>query len=130
MLVNEEHLKNMKEGEFTVTTTEVETNPFPLIPNRTEILSRKVKVKFEHDNVRGINGNIDCNTGEMTLYTNYRGIAFPQEEVEITYLHEIMHFILAKTGWSSKLDKRGIDEEELVEDIAIGIYQALTKAED
>lgn len=102
----------------------------PVIPKSTEILSRKISIKWNTERIRekGLYGSINMTTGELHLADNIYGVKVPVEEIEMTYWHEIFHFVLNKNGYEQKLSKAGIDLEDIVEDLAVGTYQAITKA--
>lgn len=52
------------------------------------------------------------------------GCKVSDEEKKITYLHELLHFILMFTGFDNLLrTKQKIDIEQFVELLAAGIYQ-------
>lgn len=101
-----------------------------IIPQSTELLSRKIHVLIDSEEIRksGSYGQANPVTCDIHLSTSMDGQLIPVEELEITYLHEVFHLILAKNGYEPKLSKADIDLEDLVEDLAIGIHQVLTKA--
>lgn len=100
------------------------------IPERTEILGRKIVVKYNTPRVieKGLYGSMNCVTGELHLSEEIYGNKVPVEEMEITYWHEILHYIFNKNGYEKTFNDKGIDLEKIVEDTAVGIQQAITKA--
>lgn len=108
----------------------IKTKVSRLIPKETELLGRKIKVLINSkdvitDRAYGIANRI---TSEVHIATMIDGNQIPPEEQEITYFHEIFHLILAKNNYEEKLAKASIDLEDIVEDLAVGIHQILTKA--
>lgn len=103
---------------------------YPNIPEQTEVLGRKIKVKWNTPRLieKGLYGSMNCVTGELHLAEEVRGNKVPVEEIEITYWHEMFHFLLNKNGYEKKFHDSDIDLEKIVEDLAIGIHQAISKA--
>lgn len=100
------------------------------IPEQTELLGRKVITKWNTPRVveKGLYGSMNCITGELHLSEEINGHKVPVEEMEITYWHEMMHFILYKNNYEGKLAEAGIDLEKFVEDMAVAVHQVLSKA--
>lgn len=102
-----------------------------IIPRETELLGRKIKVMVDSDYIRkregyyGLANKISC---EIHISSTVDDVDVPMEEQEITYFHEIFHLILAKQGYEQALERAGIDLEKIVEDLAVGIHQVITKA--
>lgn len=101
-----------------------------LIPVSTEISGRRINISWDTPRVieQRLYGTINIITGELHLANKIGETEIPLEEKEITYLHEIFHFILKKGGYESKLEEAGINLERLVEDLGVGMYECLTKA--
>lgn len=99
-----------------------------LIPDTTIVLGKQINILWDTDRIkeRGLYGSINISTGELHLASEVHGHPVSKNEKEVTYLHEMFHYILHKNGYESKLEKANIDLEELVEDLAEGIHQALT----
>ena len=95
------------------------------IPKSTQIFGRELKVEHKETKVSGLYGEINLRTGIVTLAKNTKEYPISPDELEVTYLHEITHFILNKTGFEEKLVKAGIDLEDIVETFAMGMYDAL-----
>jgi hypothetical protein len=50
----------------------------------------------------------------------------PQQKKEQTLIHEIMHAVFWQTGLLARMkDVQGITEEEIVQALSMGLYQAL-----
>lgn len=101
-----------------------------MIPDETELLGRSIKVFYDTPKLLrsgsyGYTSLVNCN---IHIANTVGGIPVPEAERQITFFHEIAHLILAKNGYERKIRKAGIDLESLVEDIAVGIHQVLTKA--
>lgn len=102
-----------------------------VIPKSTELLGRKIKVLRNSDYIKardgyyGLANKVSC---EIHIANELDGQKIPIAEQEITYFHEIFHLILAKQGYEEQLEKAGIDLEKIVEDLAVGIHQVVTKA--
>lgn len=102
-----------------------------IIPKYTELLGRKIRVYIDSDHIRnregyyGLANKISC---DIHISTMIDDVPVPMEEQEITYFHEIFHLILAKQGYEELLEKANIDLEKIVEDLAVGIHQIITKA--
>lgn len=98
----------------------------------TQIFGREIKIEHRHvkEDCKSstLYGSIDLKTGTVILRKSQVGDWISDDEREITYLHEIIHFILNKMGYEEKLEKANINLEDLVETIAIGIYDALKNA--
>ena len=103
---------------------------YPNIPNQTEILGRKIVVKYNTPRLieRGLYGSMNCVTGELHLAETVAGNKVPVEEIEITYWHEVLHYIFNKNGYEKIFHDNNIDLEKIVEDTAVGIHQAINKA--
>jgi hypothetical protein len=98
------------------------------IPAETELLGRKIKVFHTPYLKSGSYGHTSLITSNIHIAATVDGVIVPDSEKEITYLHEIAHLILAKNNYEKKIRRAGIDLESLVEDIAVGMHQVLTKA--
>jgi len=101
-----------------------------LIPkNGTQVFGRDIKITFVNKEDTSENkiwyGAVNLRTSEIYLRKENKGNHINKDEIEITYIHELMHYILTKAGYSQKLENAGIDEEELVEMIAVGLYDAI-----
>lgn len=103
---------------------------YPNIPEHTEVLGRKINVKWNTPRLieKGLFGSMNCTTGELHLAEKVYNQNVPVEEIEITYWHEMLHYIFNKNGYEKKFNDVGIDLEKIVEDTALGIHQAITKA--
>ena len=97
---------------------------YNLIPKTVELFGRTVKTINEtgqlHTNNYG-EARYGCN--QIAISKTVGGNSVTDEEFKLTYLHEMMHFILNFTGFEAQLKASHIDLEQLVELIASGIYQ-------
>jgi hypothetical protein len=106
-------------------------NSSPLIPRETELLGRKIKVMYDSPLIKskeGYYGYTNVVNCDIHIATSIESIPIPQSEQEITYFHEIFHLLFSKLGYEDKIERAGIDIEKIVEDLAVGIHQILTKA--
>lgn len=94
------------------------------VPKTIELFGRTVKTVDEtgqlHTNNYG-EARYGCN--QIAISKTVGGNTVTDEEFKLTYLHEMMHFILNFTGFEAQLKASHIDLEQLVELIASGIYQ-------
>lgn len=102
-----------------------------IIPTETELLGRRIRVYKDSDLIKarkgfyGYTNTVNC---DIHIATSISNTEVPKEEQEITYLHEVIHILIAKLGYEEALNGANIDLEKFVEDFAIGIHQIITKA--
>lgn len=92
------------------------------IPSEFKVFGKTIKVKFD-DNINykeDRNGMASYRTNTITLQPRRRGAKRPVENVEVTYLHELFHFIFFFAE-RSKLR----DDEELINLCANILHQIL-----
>lgn len=95
------------------------------IPKSVELFGRVIKTYNE-----SMKMNLTKNFGESRYGLNQIALAFDIEgkdmapdEIKITYLHEMLHFILNFAGFEWQFKEKGIDIEQFIELVASGIYQ-------
>jgi hypothetical protein len=95
------------------------------IPKSVELFGRIIKTYNESQKM-----NLTKNFGEARYGLNQIALAFDingapitPEEVKITYLHEMIHFILNFTGFEAQLREKEVDIEQFIELMASAIYQ-------
>jgi hypothetical protein len=95
------------------------------IPKSVELFGRLIKTSNESTKL-----NLTRNFGEARYGLNQIALAFhingepiTPEETKITYLHEMLHFILNFTGYEMQLREKGIDIEQFIELMASAIFQ-------
>jgi hypothetical protein len=96
------------------------------IPKQIELFGRTIKTVDDSAEL-GYNkhlGEARYGANEVAVATNIMGNKINPEEIKLTYLHEILHFILSFTGYQEiiKNDTK-IDLEQFIELLASGIYQ-------
>lgn len=103
------------------------------IPQSVEMFGRTVKT-FDDTTTLGISrnyGEARYGLNHIALNTKLNsGHTISQEELKLTYLHELMHFILIFTGYDQILrTKADVEIEQFIELMASAIYQYEKTAE-
>lgn len=96
------------------------------IPKKVMLMSREINVVYDK-NLRiknGFIGESNYTTGKITLQDRQLNDNFNKKEVEITYLHELIHYIFYSLN-EHELNKN----EQLVDNLAQLLHQAITKSE-
>jgi len=95
------------------------------IPRSVELFGRIIKTYNETAklNLTGNFGEARYGSNQIALALDVRGAPVTAEELKITYLHEMLHFILNFTGFEVQMRDKGIDIEQFIELMAAGIYQ-------
>lgn len=104
----------------------IENINYNSIPKEIEIFGRTIKTVDHSEKLNAINvygeARYGSNEIEMTYYLPDRTIS--EEELKLTYLHEMFHFILNFTGYEEILKSIGkVDMEQFIELMATGFYQ-------
>lgn len=96
-----------------------------LIPSRVELFGRTVLTNYDPNlNRAGNFGEARYGANQIALFDQIRGIEISEEELKLTYLHEMLHFILNFTGYQTIIQNgEHIDLEQFIELLASGIYQ-------
>jgi hypothetical protein len=101
------------------------------IPSSVELFGRRVETVDDTPRL-----NLLKNFGEarhginqiaMSGVVNDRQVA--SDELKLTYLHEMLHFILSFTGYDPIIRESNIDIEQFIELLASGIFQYEKSAE-
>lgn len=98
------------------------------IPVSTHIFGREIITKIDEPHVRmqGKFGEARIGPNEIAVVTECSTGKITPEEIKLTYLHELIHFILNFTGYDRVIDEgKKIEEEQFVELLASGFYQYL-----
>jgi hypothetical protein len=94
------------------------------IPKSVEVFGRKILTKTAN-RLEGVYGEARYGVNEIGIgNTMPSGKEVSVEEKKVTYLHELLHFILNFTGFQQQIvDGKPFDLEQFIESIAAGIYQ-------
>lgn len=95
------------------------------IPRSVELFGRLIKTYNETAklNLTGNYGEARYGSNQIALALDVKGAPVTPEELKITYLHEMLHFILNFTGFQQQFQNKEIDIEQFIELLAAGIYQ-------
>ncbi len=96
------------------------------IPKQIELFGRTIKTIDDSEKL-SINknyGEARYGINELALNTLIDNKKITSEEIKLTYLHEMIHFILIFAGYDSILrENTKIDLEQFIELLAVGFYQ-------
>lgn len=98
------------------------------IPYSVELFGRTVHTVEDSDklDIRQALGEARYGVNQIALATNIKNgsKSVAPDELKLTYLHEMLHFILNFTGYEKIiLDEKNIDLEQFIELMASAIYQ-------
>lgn len=99
------------------------------IPKTTEIFGRVIQTIIDNEKMDKLDliGQADFINNAVYLSDSSEDNKFPLDELKITYIHEILHFILNFGEYDKIFEEKGIDIEHFIDVVASGIYQALLK---
>jgi len=94
------------------------------IPTSIELFGRTINTIDDTArlNLLKIFGEARSGRNEIALTRMIDDNQMPEDELKLTYLHEMLHFILSFTGYDP-LIKNHVDLEQFIELLASGIYQ-------
>jgi hypothetical protein len=105
----------------------IEKIDYNSIPREIELFGRKIITVDHTDRLNKINVYGEARYGSNEIAMSY---IHPEpdhkisiEEIKLTYLHEMFHFILNFTGYENILKDTKIDIEQFIELISSAIYQ-------
>lgn len=97
------------------------------IPKSVEVFGRIIKTKIDNEGLMQTKnyGEARYGANEIAISTMMpSGRPISPEEIKITYLHELMHFILYYTMFQQDIENGiKIDLEQFVELMAAALYQ-------
>lgn len=95
------------------------------IPTQVEIFGRIIKTYDDSIRLNAARnfGEARYGVNQIALATDMNGSQIPEDELKLTYLHELMHFITYLTGFEKTLSDKGIDLEQFVDLFASALYQ-------
>lgn len=95
------------------------------IPNQVELFGRVIKTVDDSIvlNLIRVFGQARAGVNQIALCTNIGGEVIAPEELKVTYIHELLHFVLQFTGYETILRDKGIDIEQFIELLSSSIYQ-------
>ena|SRR5688572_29067223 len=95
------------------------------IPKQIELFGRDITTHIDEGRLtsRTAYGEARYGENEIVLNDKISGKPITPDELKLTYLHEMLHFILNFTSYEETLVKLGIDLEQFIELLASGIYQ-------
>lgn len=101
------------------------------IPKSFYIFGRKIIVEYNdlYLSAAGLSGEADYVKNKILLAQKSGLDEFPQDEQEHTFLHEMLHQILDKTGWQPRLFADRELREHFVDTVAAALHQAFKTAE-
>lgn len=99
------------------------------VPKSTEIFGRTIEVVINDQEMddKKLLGEARYHINKIFLAKIVDGDNLPEDEKMITFIHEVLHFILAFSGYEEIFKKKKIDIEQFIESMASGIYEALYK---
>lgn len=96
------------------------------IPKQIELFGRVIKTFYDSDRLGVKNVYGEARYGQNQIGINKKlqsGADVSDDEIKLTYLHEMLHFILNFTGLEKQLHDTDFDVEQVIELLASGIYQ-------
>ena len=95
------------------------------VPKTIELFGRTIKVSDETGDIsHKAYGEARYGCNQIALSSKAGGSEITDEEYKLTFIHEMLHFILNFTGFEAILRQNSsIDLEQFIELIASGIYQ-------
>lgn len=93
-----------------------------LRPSRFNVRCRNFRIKYVRDtsNLDGNLGVIDCERGEVMIAERHDGKSLPQDSIDETIAHELVHCATWAAGYESLSD-----DEMFVDRMAVVILQIL-----
>ena len=98
---------------------------YQTIPKKVELFGRTISTLIDADRlgIRKVYGEAKYGENQIILNPKISEKPITADELKLTYLHEMMHFILNFTSYEQILSQKGIDIEQFIELMASGIYQ-------
>lgn len=96
------------------------------IPKQVEMFGRTIMTVDDTDRLSILRnyGEARYGSNEIALNSRIGDRPVSVEELKLTYIHEMFHFILNFTGYETIIkDNIKIDLEQFIELIAAGVYQ-------
>lgn len=96
------------------------------IPKEIELYGRTIKVAMESEKLglKGVFGEARYGENNILLNpTTLSGTDVSADEIKLTFIHEMLHFILNFTGLQKQLEDSEFDLEQFIELLSAGIYQ-------
>lgn len=103
-----------------------ELESFQQIPKQIEIYGRTIKVLMESEKLGAKSVFGEARYGENAIHLNpltLTGNDVSADEIKLTFIHEMLHFILNFTGLQKQLEDSDFDLEQFIELLSAGIYQ-------
>lgn len=92
------------------------------IPSEVELFGRKIQTIDETERLTLTKNFGEARYGINKIALNRNNVS--SDELKLTYLHEMLHFILNFTGYQELINKSDtIDLEQFIELLSSGIYQ-------
>lgn len=99
---------------------------YDAIPYQVELFGRVIKTIYDTERMQIAKtfGEAHYGSNEIAISDKIQGSQIADDEKKMTYLHEMLHFILNFTGYEAIIFKdKSIDMEQFVELLASAIYQ-------
>jgi hypothetical protein len=95
------------------------------IPTEIELFGRTIKTIMDTANLNRNKtfGEARYGVNQIALTNKIGQEDIPADEMKVTYLHELVHFILNFTGFEMTLSEKGIDIEQFVDLVATALFQ-------
>ena len=94
------------------------------IPKTIELFGRLIKVSDETGSINSkAFGEARYGSNQIAVSKTVGSNHVTGEELKLTFLHEMFHFILNFTGFEKQFVEKGIDLEQFVELMAVGIFE-------
>jgi hypothetical protein len=93
------------------------------IPKSVELFGREITTSME-DTLDGMYGEARYGVNVIAVNPKVKGKPMKDDEIKVTYLHEMLHFILNFAGIQQDIvEGNKVDIETLVDLVAVGIYE-------
>ena len=91
------------------------------IPEQIEIMGRKIKVVFDPEltNRNDVTGEARYRYDEIAIQSNVDGKPRSEQDIAVTFLHEVLHHIAYRYGIKQ------VEKEEIIGLLSEALYQAL-----
>lgn len=96
------------------------------VPKQVELFGRVIKTVYDPQGLTGASnlGEARYGVNHIAITQKVKDIDIDPNELKLTYLHEMLHFILSFTNYDSIIrNNERIDIEQFIELMAAGIFQ-------
>jgi len=105
--------------------------PYNRIPKSVQLFGRTIETVDDSEKLSLLGRFGEARSAEnvIAIAKQLRNISVKEDELKMTYLHEMIHFILIFTGYDAIIRESKIDIEQFIELLSSAIYQYEKTAE-